>query len=53
MNAQSSFSVAVRNKEGAPCLFRTAHESVQTLEQAREVVREPVPDAQVILVGIG
>lgn len=47
------FTVAVRNKAGEACLFRVAHESVQTLEQAREVVRESVPDAQVILVGLG
>ena len=46
------FTVAVRNKSGEACLFRVAHESVQTLEQAREVVRESVPDAQVILAGM-
>lgn len=45
--------LGARSKAGEACLFRVAHESVQALEQAREVVRESVPDAQVILVGLG
>ena len=47
-----TFSVAVRNKEGKPCLFRIAHAEIQTHEQVMELVREEIPDAQVILVGI-
>lgn len=53
MNAQSPFSVAVRNKEWAPCLFRTAHETIQNHEQVMALVREEIPDAKVILMGIG
>jgi len=47
-----TFSVAVRNKEGKPCLFRIAHEEIQTYEQAMSLTREQLPDAQVILVGV-
>lgn len=47
------FSVAVRNKEGTPCLFRIAHQEIQTLDQVMALVREEIPDAQVILVGLG
>ena len=52
MNARPTFSVAVRNNEGAPCLFRTAHETIQNQEQVMALVREEIPDAKVILVGI-
>ena len=52
MNAPPTFSVAVRNKEGAPCLFRIAHETIQNHEQVMALVREEIPDAKVILVGI-
>lgn len=53
MNAQSSFSVAIRNKEGTSCLFRIAHETTQNHEQVMALVREEIPDAKVILGGIG
>ena len=52
MNAPPTFSVAVRNKEGTPGLFRIAHEAVQNHEQVMVLVREEIPDAKVILVGI-
>ena len=47
------FSVAVRNKEGEASLFRIAHAEIQTHEQVMELVRAEIPDAQVILVGLG
>ena len=47
------FSVAVRNKKGEASLFRIAHAEIQTLEQVMDLVREELPDAKVILVGIG
>lgn len=46
------FTVAVRNKSGEACLFRVAHESIQNHEQVMALVREEIPDAKVILVGI-
>ena len=52
MNPPTTFSVAIRNKEGTPCLFRVAHESIQNHEQVMALVREEIPDAKVILVGI-
>jgi len=52
MNAPPTFSVAVRNKEGTPCLFRIARADIQSHEQAMALVREEIPDAKVILVGI-
>ena len=52
MNAPSTFSVAVRNKEGTSCLFRIAHEAVQNHEQVMALVREEIPDAQVILASV-
>ena len=47
------FSVAVRNKEGEASLFRITHVEIQTLDQVMALVREEIPDAQVILVGLG
>lgn len=47
------FSVAVRNKEGEASLFRIAHAEIQTHEQVMELVRAEIPDARVILVGLG
>ena len=47
------FSVAVRNKEGEASLFRIAHAEVQTHEQVMDLVRQEIPDARVILVGLG
>lgn len=47
-----TFSVAVRNKEGKPCLFRIAHEEIQSHEDVMALVREEIPDAKVILVGV-
>ena len=47
------FSVAVRNKEWEASLFRIAHAEIQTHEQVMEMVRAEIPDAQVILVGLG
>ena len=52
MKTPPTFSVAIRNKEGTPCLFRIAHEAVQNHEQVMTLVREEIPDAKVILVGI-
>ena len=52
MSPPATFSVAVRNKEGKPCLFRIAHEAVENHEQVMALVWEEIPDAQVILVGI-
>ena len=52
MSPPTTFSVAVRNKEGTSCLFRIAHEAVQNHEQVMVLVREEIPDAKVILVGI-
>lgn len=46
------FSVAVRNKEGESSLFRICHEAIQTHEQVMVLVREEIPDARVILVGM-
>ena len=47
------FSVAVRNKKGEASLFRVSHEAIQTHEQVMVLVREEIPDAKVVLVGIG
>ena len=52
MNAPLTFSVAVRNKEEAPYLFRIAHETIQNHEQVMALVREEIPYANVILVGL-
>ena len=46
------FSVAVRKPDGKPSLFRVSHESVQSHEQVMELVRQEIPDARVILVGM-
>ena len=46
------FSVAVRDKEGEASLFRICHEAIQTHEQVMVLVREEIPDARVILVGM-
>ena len=46
------FSAAVRDKEGVAKLFRISHESIQDHEQVIALVREEIPDAQVILVGM-
>lgn len=47
------FTVAVRNKAGVASLFRITHEEVQDHEQVMDLVREEIPDAKVILVGMG
>ena len=47
------FSVAVRTKEGVPGLFRLSHEDIQDHEQVVAMVRNEMPEAQVILVGLG
>ena len=47
------FSVAVHSKEGEASLFRIAHAEIQSHEQVLALVREELPDAKVILVGIG
>ena len=47
------FSVAVRNKKGEASLFRIAHAEIQSHEQILALVRKELPDAKVILVGIG
>lgn len=53
MNAPpATFSVAVRKREGQPCLFRIAHTDIQSHEQVIALVREEIPDARVILVGM-
>lgn len=46
------FSVAVRNKEGVASLFRVSHEEIQTYEQVMALVRNEMPDAKAILVGV-
>lgn len=46
------FSVAARSREGTPCLFRVAHKEIQSYEQVMALVRDEMPDARVILVGI-
>ena len=50
--APAVFSVAVRGKEGESSLFRICHEAIQTHEQVMVLVREEIPDARVILVGM-
>ena len=50
--APAVFSVAVRGKEGDARLFRISHAEIQTHEQVMALVREEIPDAQVILVGL-
>lgn len=47
------FSVAVRKQDGESSLFRICHEAIQTHEQVIALVREEIPDARVILVGMG
>lgn len=46
------FSIAVRDKEGEASLFRICHEAIQTHKQVMVLVREEIPDARVILVGM-
>lgn len=47
-----TFSVAVRDKAGVARLFRVRHEAVQDHEQVLALVRQELPDAQVILVSV-
>lgn len=47
------FSVAVRDKSGAASLFRISHAEVGSHEQVIALVKAELPDAKVILVGIG
>lgn len=47
------FKVAVRKQDGETSLFRLSHEAIQSHEQVVALVREEMPDAQTILVGIG
>ena len=53
MSEPMAFSVAVRDKEGGAKLFRIQHEAVKDHEQVMALVRDEIPDAQVILVSIG
>ncbi len=47
------FSVAVRTTNGTTGLFRISHEEVRDHEQVMSLVRGVLPEAKVILVGIG
>lgn len=47
------FKVAVRDDAGQSAMFRVSHEAIQSHEQVLALVREELPDAKVILVGIG
>ena len=47
------FSVAVRNPDGTTSLFRISHELIHSHEQVKDLVRSEIPDAKVILVGMG
>ena len=51
MNAPC-FSVAVRDKSGVAGLLRIQHESIQSHEQVRDLVKEELPDEVVILVSV-
>ena len=46
------FKVATRDKDGQVAVFRIAHETTQNHEQVMALVREEIPDAKVILVGM-
>ena len=47
-----AFSVAVRGKDGKAGLLRVQHESIQSHEQVMALVKEELPDAEVILVSV-
>ena len=47
------FKVAVRDDAGQAVMFRVSHSTIQSHEQVLALVREELPDAKVILVGIG
>lgn len=47
-----TFTVAVRDVAGQSAIFRISHAEIQTHEQVIVLVREEIPDAQVILVGM-
>ena len=47
------FRVAVRDDARQVAMFRVSHEAIQSHEQVLALVREELPDAKVILVGIG
>ena len=46
------FSVAVWDKDGVAGLLRIQHESIQSHEQVRDLVKEELPDEVVILVSV-
>ena len=50
--APAVFSVAVRKQDGQASLFHVSHIEIQTHEQVMALVREEIPDAKVILVGL-
>ena len=47
------FKVAVRDDAGQAAMFRISHAEVRSHEQVIALVKAELPDAQVILVGIG
>lgn len=46
------FHVAIRNADGHLTIFHMQHPEITSLEQVMALVKEDVPDAKTVLIGI-